>query len=61
LCGRPAGWVSKESSQLIAPQHVVVTCDDCDLNIIQKYGSLSLEQIPTQYFDAFGYVPEKKG
>jgi hypothetical protein len=60
LCGKPAGWVSKESSAFIAPEHMVVTCDDCDIHIIEKYGDLPFDKIPTSLFDAFGYKPEKK-
>jgi hypothetical protein len=58
LCGKPTGWVSKESSAFVAPEHVVVTCDACDLNIIAKFGDLPMSKIPTEFFDAFGYKPE---
>jgi hypothetical protein len=61
LCGRPAGWVSKDSSNLISPEHIVVTCDQCDHDIIAKYGDLPFEKVPTELFDAFGYKPEKGG
>lgn len=59
LCGKPAGWVSKESSEFIAPEHIIVTCDQCDADIIAKFGDLPFDKIPTQFFDAFGYKPEK--
>ncbi len=56
-CGKPQGWVSKDSSQLVAPAHVVVTCDDCDMRL----GALPLEKVPTDLLDAFGIIPEKAG
>jgi hypothetical protein len=59
LCGAKAGFVSRESSKLIAPQHVAVTCDRCDHDIIAKYGNLPMEQVPVHLYDAFGYKPER--
>jgi hypothetical protein len=59
LCGAPCGWVSKDSSSFIAPEHMIITCDTCDINIVEKYGDLPFDKIPTQLFDAFGYKPEK--
>jgi len=59
LCGAPAGWVSKDSSAWCAPQHIIVTCDRCDQEIISKLGDLPFNKIPTEFFDAFGYKPEK--
>lgn len=61
LCGHPAGWVSKESSNLIAPVHMLASCEDCDRGIIAKYGGLPLEQVPVWLRDAMGYIPEKRG
>lgn len=60
LCGAKAGFIMQESSKYIAPQHVVVTCDRCDFDIIAKYGDLPMAKIPTHLYDAFGYTPEKE-
>lgn len=57
ICGKPQGWISNDSSNLCAPEHVIVTCDDCDA----RYGMLPLDQIPTDLLDAFGIIPEKVG
>jgi hypothetical protein len=61
LCGKPWGYTSIESSQHVAPAHIVVTCDDCDLNIVEKYGKdgFPMDEIPRDLLDAFGIVPEK--
>src|SRR5438270_127531 len=59
LCGKPCGYISKNSNAHVAPEHIVVTCDECDINIIAKFGDLPFDKIPTQFFDAFGYKPEK--
>jgi hypothetical protein len=57
ICGKPAGWISKDSSSLVAPEHVLATCSDCDA----KYGMMPLEQIPANLLEAFGIVPENRG
>jgi len=38
LCGAPAGWISKDSSAFIAPEHFITTCNRCDQDIIEKFG-----------------------
>lgn len=62
LCGKPNGYTSMESSEFIAPAHIVVTCDDCDRDIIMKFGleNFPLQQVPQQLLDAFGIIPEQK-
>jgi hypothetical protein len=60
LCGKPCGFISKNSNAHVAPEHIIVTCDRCDLDIIAKFGDLPFDKIPTQFFDAFGYKPEKR-
>lgn len=59
LCGAQAGFISRDSSKLVAPQHVVVTCDQCDHDIVAKFGDLPLDKVPVSLYDAFGYTPEK--
>jgi hypothetical protein len=61
-CGAPSGFTSQESSKYIAPAHIVVTCDKCDVEIMEKYGigTFPLQQVPTQLLDAFGIIPEQK-
>lgn len=62
LCGAPTGYTSQESSQYIAPSHIVVTCDKCDIEIVEKFGkeNFPFQQVPTQLLDAFGIIPEQK-
>lgn len=54
LCGKPWGYTSMESSQNIAPQHIVVTCDDCDMVMIAK----GAQSVPQAVLDAFGMLRE---
>ena len=60
LCGKPWGYTSMDSGEHIAPSHIVVTCDDCDFKIIEKYGKddFPLKEIPRELQDAFGITPE---
>lgn len=63
LCGRPNGYTSMDSSQYVAPAHIVVTCDKCDQDIMEKFGGIDnfpLQQVPSQLLDAFGIIPEQK-
>lgn len=62
LCGAPTGYTSMESSKYVPPSHIVVTCDNCDRDIIEKFGqdNFPLQQVPTQLLDAFGIIPEQK-
>lgn len=62
ICGKPWGWTTTESSKMSAPAHIVVSCDDCDAQIIGKVGGgkFPLQQVPTWLFDAYGIVPEHK-
>jgi hypothetical protein len=61
-CGAPCGYTSIESSQFVAVAHIVVTCDKCDADIVEKYGKgeFPYEQVPQELLDAFGIVPETK-
>jgi|SRR5208282_989724 len=54
LCGEPAGYCSMESSEHVAPQHIVVTCSKCDEIMI----GLGAEKVPQSILDAFGLVEE---
>jgi hypothetical protein len=59
LCGAPCGWISKESSAFVSPEHFITTCDRCDSEVIALFGDLPFDKVPTEFFDAFGYKPEK--
>ena len=41
VCGRPYGWVSQESFAHIAPEQVIVVCDECDARL----GKMSLPEL----------------
>jgi hypothetical protein len=60
LCGKPYGYTSMESSKLVPPAHIVVTCDECDLAIFDKYGrgDFPLPEVPRDLLDAYGIIPE---
>ena len=60
MCGRPWGWTSQESSNFVAVHHIVVSCDDCDAQIIGKIGEgkFPLQQVPSWLFEAYGIIPE---
>jgi hypothetical protein len=42
VCGKPKGWVSKESYEFIQINNVVIICDDCTIQL----GALPLEIAP---------------
>ena len=59
MCGKPWGYCTSESSQHIAPEHIIVTCDDCDFKFLEKYGD-GAKPVPTHLLDAYGLMPEVK-
>ena len=42
VCGKPKGWVTRESSAYIAASNIIVICDECSAS----YGSLGLQEAP---------------
>ncbi|SRR6266849_10362073 len=57
LCGKPWGYASTESSQHVRPEHILVTCDDCDIAFAEKYGTGAVP-VPQHLYDAYGLIPE---
>jgi hypothetical protein len=49
-CGRPKGWVSKESYEWIRFNNILVLCDQCQYDLQVKYGALPLEECPIEEF-----------
>ena len=65
LCGKPFGWVSTDTSLTASPSHIVVSCDQCDADIITKMSNgditkFPLKPVPEWLLEAFGMVPENK-
>ncbi len=56
LCGKPLGFCSLDSSKFIAPEHIVVTCDACDADMMMLGGT----PVPQSVLDAYGIIPEAK-
>lgn len=57
LCGKPWGYSSTESSHHVAPQHILVTCDDCDFEMLARGAAA----VPQSVLDAFGMIREPQG
>jgi hypothetical protein len=56
LCGKPYGYSSMESSRFVKPAQVLVTCDDRDEIMLQR----AALEVPAEFLDAYGMVPEKR-
>jgi hypothetical protein len=54
LCGAPFGYCSLDSSKYVAPEQIIVTCDDCDMAMMMKGGT----PVPQSVLDAYGIIPE---
>ncbi len=57
FCGKPWGYCSNDSSEFVSPHQVIVTCDDCDMIMLQFNG----QTVPQHMLDAFGLIPEPAG
>ncbi len=44
-CGKPYGWVSQESSEMIALKQVVVYCTECEESLNKKVGPIPFRVI----------------
>ena len=52
LCGAEAGFCSSESSLHVAPEHIVVTCNNCDAEMFSR-GAIP---VPQNILDAYGLI-----
>ena len=60
-CGAPYGWVSEESSQLIAAAEVIVFCQQCEHDMNTKLGPVPLKAAGDQNTTDIPPNPKKQG
>lgn len=56
-CGKPYGWASQESSQLIAAGEIIVYCEEC-FESLNKLSDLPMRRVPGEHLRRLGLAGE---